>query len=240
MSAVRFAATVMLLRPSANSSPEVYLLRRNARSAFAPGAFVFPGGTVDAQDRDADALAATLGVDARTSPELARAAIRELFEEAGILFAFDRTGAAAIAGTDDRARVHTGELSFNELLAQREWRADASGLVLFSHWITPSSEPRRYDTAFFVAAAPLGQTANADARETYDGLWISPHDALKRAQSGELHIVYPTIKHLERLAAFARVNDVIAFARSKVIATIVPEGTPESGFVMSETLENTW
>ena len=238
--ALRLAATVMLLRPNASFGVQVYLLRRNARSAFAPDAFVFPGGTLDDCDLEPEAIAQTLGVDTRVNTELSRAAIRELFEEAGILLACDKVGARAVASETDRARVNSGELTFNHLLMQRGWRADARGLVLFSHWITPPSEPRRYDTYFFIASAPRGQTAFADALETHDGIWITPQEALMRARDGSLHIVYPTIKHLERLIEFARVEDAIAFARGKPILTIMPDDTPQNGFTMPTELENAW
>lgn len=240
MSAPRLAATVMLLRPGASFGIQVYLLRRHARSAFAPDAFVFPGGTVDAQDREPDVLAQTIGVDSRAAAELARAAIRELFEEAGILLACDSNGLAAAAQSGDRARLHSGEWSFNELLTRRKWRADAARLALFSHWITPPNEPRRYDTHFFVAVLPPGQRAAADARETHDGLWISPQESLRRAHAGELHIVYPTIKHLERLTSFTSVEEAMIFARNKPIVLIMPSSTPESGFVMPAELEQSW
>jgi 8-oxo-dGTP pyrophosphatase MutT (NUDIX family) len=188
MSAPRLAATVILARPAAGGF-EVYLTRRSSRSGFAPDAYVFPGGTVDPQDGE--------------MPEALRnAAVRELFEEAGV-------------------------------------RVDAAALVPFSHWITPPSEPRRYDTHFFFARAPADQIARADAFETHDGIWISAAHALQRYRERSLHLVYPTIKHLERLLAYSSLDDVEAFARTKTIQTICPTDSGDS-FAIPAELENAW
>jgi len=116
---------------------------------------------------------------------------------------------------------------------------DPSALTPFSHWITPPSEPRRYDTHFFFAAVPANQVARADAFEMHDGMWISPASALQRFREGGLHLVYPTIKHLERLLAFASVEDVEAFARSKTIHTICPSEDGDS-FAIPAELEHAW
>lgn len=257
---IRLASTVMLVRPPF----EIYLLRRSARSAFAPDAYVFPGGVVDEEDLEIaaserfsgmptaelrTAFRATVPVELPTDaapPSLSEAgalivaATRELYEEAGILFARDASGQLAVASHDDRLALRSGHASFGDLLDERDLQVDASVYALFSHWITPPTEPRRYDTHFFLAAAPSAQTARADAEETHDGIWISPRDALARFHAGALHLVYPTIKHLERLAAFERVDDAMAFARTKPIQTIMPTCAPSEGFVMPPTLEDAW
>ncbi|HEY1976306.1 MAG TPA: NUDIX hydrolase [Candidatus Baltobacteraceae bacterium] len=188
MSAPRLAATVILARPAAGGF-ELYLTRRSSRSGFAPDAYVFPGGTVDPQDGELPGA-------------LRNAAVRELFEEAGV-------------------------------------RLDPAAIAPFSHWVTPPSEPRRYDTHFFFALAPADQIARADAFETHDGIWIAPADALQRFREGSLHLVYPTIKHLERLRAFASVEDVAAFARTKTIHTICPDDAGDSFEIPAE-LEDAW
>ncbi|HVN68663.1 MAG TPA: hypothetical protein VMU38_03290 [Candidatus Binatia bacterium] len=243
MSTVRLASTVILVRPPL----ELYLARRSARSAFAPDAFVFPGGTVDAQDSSPLALARTLGLDdervarefrSAISPDaraLLVAALRELFEEAGVLLARTATG-EPIGAVDASAG---GAPAFAQFLEERDWYADAERLTLFSRWITPPSEPRRYDTHFFLAAAPADQAARADAVEMHEGLWIAPGDALARHRAGTLHLVYPTIKHLERLAAFDSVEAAQAFARAKPIVTVMPDDTGER-FVLPPELENAW
>jgi 8-oxo-dGTP pyrophosphatase MutT (NUDIX family) len=165
------------------------MARRSPGSPFAPDAYVFPGGTVDPQD------GAMPGA-------LRNAAVRELFEEAGV-------------------------------------RLDPAELTPFSHWITPPGEPRRYDTHFFFAQAPADQIARADAVETHDGIWISPAQALQRNRERKLHLVYPTIKHLERLLAFTSVEELAQFARTKPIHTICPDDAGDS-FVIPPELENEW
>jgi 8-oxo-dGTP pyrophosphatase MutT (NUDIX family) len=267
----RLAATVILARPAPNQL-EVYMTRRSASSAFAPDAFVFPGGTVDPQDFAERTQARTLGLDqdrfrnefrANVPPELPNgespvdrvvasgllvAALRELFEEAGILIARTSHGAPvdarqvrSAAVRTQRIRVRNGELGFADFLERREWFADAHALTLFSHWITPPSEPRRYNTHFFFAYAPADQAGRADAFETHDGIWIAPRLALDQYRRDRFHLVYPTIKHLERLAAFDSVESALAFARSKPVLTIMPTATTtDAGFEIPAPLENAW
>jgi 8-oxo-dGTP pyrophosphatase MutT (NUDIX family) len=227
----RLAATVILVRPPF----EVYLTRRSPKSAFAPDAFVFPGGTVDAQDR----------ADSKNAPRMA--AVRELFEEAGVLFARDPSGQPLDARATDwgaitaeRIAVREGLLSFADFLRARGWDADTMALTHFSHWITPPSEPRRYDTHFFFAVAPPDQVALADAIETHDGIWIAPAQALARQCGGTMHLVYPTIKHLERLAAFDSVDAARDFARTKSVITVEPTESSGGSFVIPAELENAW
>lgn len=266
MTQVRLAATVILARPPF----EVYLTRRSARSAFAPDAFVFPGGTVEEQDADEASAARTLGLESErierefratvpadlTSDEppvtipaargLMVAALRELFEEAGVLLARTEAGKpidardAAWNGVEaDRAAVRAGTLTFADFLTRRNWHADAGALALFSHWITPPSEPRRYNTHFFFAAAPPDQAALADAFETHDGIWIAPARALARHRAGSMHLVYPTIKHLARLSRFDSMESTLDFARTKPVLTIVPRDGDED-FQIPAALENAW
>ncbi len=266
MSDVRLAATVILVR----APVEVYLTRRSARSAFAPDAFVFPGGTIERQDSSPEAQARTVGLDttrlqaefrATISPALASsepvieetgaralmvAALRELFEEAGVLLACDPTGTPITTQGVDweqvsaaRVAIRQGELSFADFLRGYDWFADARTLTLFSHWITPATEPRRYNTHFFFAVAPTNQAARADAHETHDGIWIAPAQALELNRSGALHLVYPTIKHLERLSSFESVGAALRYARSKPVLTITP-ATDVDDFAIPPALENAW
>ena len=232
MSTVRLAATVILARPPF----EVYLARRSASSAFAPDAFVFPGGTIEAQDTSRAARARTIGLEpdrlgrefrAAIPDELASdepavecdgcgarssiAALRELFEEAGVLLARTaRDSPSSAVGSDLGARcggTHRGAqrrpfrfadfLARSRLVRRRE-RADA--LLALDH-AAERAAPLQH-ALLLSRVAPADQAALADALETHDGIWISPADALGRRARAALHLVYPTIKHLERLNAF--------------------------------------
>ncbi len=189
-----------------------------------PDAYVFPGGTVDASDY-------THG----DPPGWDETRLRREF----------RANVASDLPSD-QAPVDLAAARALIYAAVRELAEEASLTVepalvhLFSHWITPASEPRRYNTFFFVAAAPNGQEGRADQTETHDGQWIAPSDALAAAQRGELRLVYPTIKHLERLAAFGGAAALLAYTKSKPIVTIMPGGLPEDGFHLPDALEANW
>ena len=220
----RAAATVMLLREGARGI-EVYLTRRSARSAFVPDTFVFPGGAVESGDAAPAMLARLRGADARVAPATSAAALRELFEEAGILLACDETGAplalgAALLGAL-RAELTAGT-QLEELLARNRWQLDARDLAYYSNWITPRGETRRFDAHFFLAALPAGQLAAADAVEVHDGIWLAPDEALQRADEGTLPIIFPTRKHLERLRAHPTIAAALAEARSRSVAPVRP------------------
>ena len=218
---MRLAATVMLVRDGADGL-EVLMVRRSSRSAFAPDAFVFPGGTVDPQDY----ATAPNGWAARIVDEF-RAVTPDVLP----------TTEAPVGEADAAALVAA---AVRELHEEAAVEIAPERLVLFSHWITPPTEPRRYNTHFFLAPGDEAATASADAFETHDAQWIVPALALERYERGEMHLVYPTIKHLERLAAFERVADALAFARSKPIVTIMPDRAPSEGFVMPAELEGAW
>lgn len=228
---------------------EVYLTRRSSTSAFAADAFVFPGGTVELQDSSPAAHARIhgRGIEEPASRTLLVAATRELFEEAGVLLACTKAGEPFGASrmnaaelTRERAAVRDGALPFADFLAAHDWYADARALAPFSHWITPPSEPRRYDTHFFLAIAPNDQLVSADSVETHDGRWISPGEALARYRLHQLHLVYPTIKHLERLATFDELESLRDFTRRKPILTIEPATTADGDFTIPAELEGAW
>jgi recombination protein RecT len=218
---VRLAATVMLVRDGP-SGLEVLMVRRSSRSAFAPDAFVFPGGTVDPQDYSV----APNGWAERIADEF-RAQTPEALS----------TTEAPVGNADAAALVIA---AVRELREEEAVEIAPERLVLFSHWITPPTEPRRYNTHFFLAPGDESALASADAFETHDAQWIAPAVALERYVRGEMHLVYPTIKHLERLAEFERVPDVLAYARTKPILTIMPDRAPSEGFVMPAELEGAW
>lgn len=211
--APRPASTVILVREGP-VGVEVFLLRRHLTMAFAPGALVFPGGGVDPRDAEADlrwdgpdprAWAATLG----TTPERARqhvcAAVRETFEESGVLLAAapGTPGLVAADGTDwdrDRRRLVDRELALSTLLEQRGLAIRTDLLRPWARWITPEHEPRRYDTHFFLAVVPPGQAARNAGGEASEATWCTPADALERAARGRATLLPPTRVCLEELA----------------------------------------
>lgn len=238
--AVRDAATVMLVRDG-DTGPEVFMLRRHLDSAFVGGAYVFPGGAVDPADRHADLEPVCVG---RSEADASRAlgieagglafwvaAIRECFEEAGVLLA--RSSDGEIVRFDDpdvadrfgrhRRSVHAGELALVAMCRDEGLVLDTGGVHYFAHWITPEGEPRRYDTRFFVARAPAAQDPLHDDHETIASLWVRPADALDRHRAGELMMILPTIRNLQALARFDSVDDLLAAAAS---ATAVPTVQP--------------
>jgi 8-oxo-dGTP pyrophosphatase MutT (NUDIX family) len=229
----RDAATVILLRQDASADGgggvEAFLLRRTAELEFAPGAYVFPGGSVDARDADpgvgwagpgpAD-FAALLDVPPDRARALVCAAVRETFEESGVLLA--GPSADEITATDgpdweaDRVGLERRDFSLAELLARRGLLLRADLLRPWAHWITPPQESvrRRYDTRFFVAALPAGQrtrdvTSEADVVE-----WVRPADALDQLRRGERPMMPPTIVTLEEIADYGSVAAVLAAGRS--------------------------
>ncbi|MBD5603826.1 MAG: NUDIX domain-containing protein [Candidatus Eremiobacteraeota bacterium] len=232
----RLAATVMLVRADAAEGVAVYMTRRSTRSPFVPDAYVFPGGAVDPEDREIAARGDLHGSAGVVAPEIAAAAIRELFEEAGILFVRERAGGAAVTGAALLAELRRERVAgarFDELLARHGLVPDASALLYYSNWITPVTEPRRFDTHFFVARAPVDQIAAADAVEVHDGTWIAPAEAMTRADRGEMTIIFPTYRHLERLSRFNDVDALLAHARARSIAAVMPIERPDGTFAFA-------
>jgi 8-oxo-dGTP pyrophosphatase MutT (NUDIX family) len=204
---------------------QVFMLRRNLSSEWVAGAYVFPGGAVDPDDRTEEAYRRCPGrTDSVASALLGVgsgglgfwvAAIRESFEEAGVLLAHPR-GEATLDLSDlesERAAVNRGERRFLDVLTVQDLVLDVDRLHLFSHWITPAGMPRRYDTWFFVAEAPEGHTYLHDDGETVASTWIQPADALGRADAGELELIFPTRRSLEALTRFDHASDVVTYSR---------------------------
>jgi recombination protein RecT len=220
----RPAATVLLLRDSAQGI-EVLMTRRSASASFAPGAYVFPGGTIDPADAQAHRAAARRPTQDDTRLTQAIAAIRESFEELGILIARHTDGRPAdaqdIAALDRRdsfvAQCHSRGL----LLA-------ADQVFVLAHWITDRDLPRRFDVPFLVARMPEGQTPVADEAEQFEPVWVRPGDALERHQAGGFFMIFPTIRTLERLVKFDTVDAVLsACASEQPLWT----SCPRAGFV---------
>ena len=247
--AVRPAATVMLAREEANRV-ELYMLRRSSRSAFLPEVFVFPGGAVDPEDehiaRQRLLRAAQTPAPGReaSDPAFEVAALREAFEEAGIFLAARRDGRSAnldgerLRGARDA--LLAGKTTLSELLESLDLALDARGVEHFSHWITPPTEPIRFDTHFYLAAAPRDQAASSDDRETFAGVWISPGEALRRYEAGNFPLIFPTIQHLRRLAAYDSIDAMQEFARTKEIRAVQPLVAGDRRFSFPEGLESRW
>ncbi len=221
---LRPAATVMLVRDGDGGGVEVFMVRRAAASAFAGGLYVFPGGRVDEADGasevanfvgglDDSAASATLGI-ATGGLAYWVAAIRECFEEAGLLLArVNGDGAVPATSAAERSAVHDGELSMLELCRRHDVLLDAGALRYISHWVTPVGETsRRFDTRFFLAAAPDGQDGRHDDAELDDSRWVVPVEALAAADRGELVLMHPTAANLRFIAGCATVAEALALA----------------------------
>jgi len=218
----RDSATIILLRDGADGL-EVFMLERHLRSDFAGGAYVFPGGTIDERDTDPAAMSFLDG-EVDGEPSFYLCAIRETFEEAGVLLA--RHDGAPVK-LDDRFAEYRRELAGRggslAAFAEREGLRFAGDLMhYFSRWVTPEFAPKRYDARFFVAAMPDGQDPLHDDVETTASTWIRPADAIAQAREGSFSIIFPTRKTLETLSTFATAKDVIASTRGKEIVTILP------------------
>jgi 8-oxo-dGTP pyrophosphatase MutT (NUDIX family) len=248
--ALRLAATVMLVRDGAEGL-EVFMVRRSPESAFVGGAYVFPGGAVDDHDRLDDDIddvtsgltdveaSARLGVD---SGGLAHwvAAVRECFEEAGLLLAYGADG--EIVRLDDpevqrrfarhRADVDAGRVRLVEVCELEGLTLACDAIHYFAHWITPVGPPRRFDTRFFVARTPDAQVGAHDERETVANLWVRPVDALARREAGELEMILPTVRNLEAIARFDDVDSLMAAAAAQAeVTAVVPRLVQEDGGV---------
>jgi len=234
----RHSATVIVARDSSDGI-EVFMLERTLKSDFAGGAYVFPGGRLDRADLDpgfaeimdgwSPERVAELGEEVEdTARGIIVCAIRETFEEAGILLARGRDGTPVRLGTDAqrwldiRRALQAGD--HDALAGAREAgiRFDASMLRFWVRLVTPVQSPKRYDTRFFVAAMPEGQTPLHDDVETTASAWIKPAEAVERALAGEFSIIFPTRKTLESIAGFATTEELLAAAKDRPTEPILP------------------
>jgi 8-oxo-dGTP pyrophosphatase MutT (NUDIX family) len=231
------ASTVVLLRRQPDAF-EVFLVRRHDSVAFMGGAHVFPGGRIDASDYLADAEELCDGTDGAVRRLASRsrdeaiafhvAAIRELFEEAGVLLARDRHGdfpsltAETPRVADYRRQLHGHAMSLQELATRERVRLALDALVLFAHWVTPPVETRRFDTHFFLAVAPETQQADADPHETTEGIWTRPAEALDRCLNGEIALPPPTWTTLRALSRCDTVAEARAWAAAQTVPRIEP------------------
>jgi 8-oxo-dGTP pyrophosphatase MutT (NUDIX family) len=236
---VQPAATVMLVRDG-DEGLEVFMLQRTLSAAFARGQYVFPGGKVDEADHgeafepicdglDDDDASARMGMASGGLAWLV-AAIRECFEEAGVLLARRRgeNHVVRFAGADvadrfnaARHAIHEGARSLVDLCTEEDLLLLTDRIHLVDHWITPVGERRRFDTRFFVAAAPEEQEPLHDDKETIASLWVRPADALDMWRAGELQMFPPTVASLEFLRPHADVDSAVAAAAAVGIPSVV-------------------
>ena len=252
----RLAATTTLLRQGAGGRVEVFMVRRHVQSDFAPDVFVFPGGSVNADDRVAErtpGLCAPVAPPADGAPDagdgatgdkasdatggggvdnaagdptalgagLRVAALRELFEEAGVLLARRGEQPLAVAGADiarfaeQRDALNRRQTTLAAIAAQEGLTLATNDLVHWAHWITPTALPKRFDTHFFLAPMPPAQVAAHDALETTEGVWVAPEDALAGYARGDFPLVFATIHQLRALTGLANAED----ARARFVST---------------------
>ncbi|WP_030561260.1 NUDIX hydrolase [Streptomyces aureocirculatus] len=243
----RRAATVMLLRDTGapgttgasgttgTPGPQVHMLRRRTSMPFAGGAYAYPGGGVDPRDDDHHvrwagppraAWATRLGLDEAAAQAVVCAAVRETYEEAGVLLAGPTpdTVIADTTGDDweaDRTALVARDLSFAEFLDRRGLVLRSDLLGAWARWITPEFEPRRYDTFFFVAALPAGQRTRNASTEAESTVWISPRQAAERYDRGELLMMPPTIATLRQLSGCATATAALAAAPARDLAPVL-------------------
>lgn len=220
----RPAATVLLLRDGA-AGIEVFMQVRHQDMKFASGALVFPGGRVDPEDHavaaDAVRSPATVGLDP-LSGALRVAAIRETFEESGVLLARPR-GVAQLIPMERLRGIDGTRRDFARMLADEDLVLAVDLLVPFAHWITPVYNPRRFDTHFFALAAPKDQLAAHDGHESVESMWIAPREVIAGSEAGRFKLVFATLMNLKRLDRCATVDDALRAAAETPIVTVTPE-----------------
>ena len=238
------ASTVILLRDGSDA-PEVLMLERHARSEFLPDLYVFPGGRVEESDHalsdrvrgltDRGAAALLTTVDPDHAMGFVVAAIRETWEESGILLASRR-------GNDDlidaehaadlgkhRLEVQDGDQTFRELIEREDLLLAADRLAVQGHWITPEPVPRRFDTLFFATLTPPGQRAAHDGVESSHHVWTTPEDALEQGSAGKRQIIFPTRCTLETLVGFSDAAQALEASRKRPVVPVTPVMVQQDG-----------
>ncbi|MFF3451257.1 NUDIX hydrolase [Streptomyces sp. NPDC002667] len=241
----RRAATVMLVKDG-ETGPVVHMLRRRASMAFAGGAYAYPGGGVDPRDDEQQIRwagptrawwAERLGVDETSAQAIVCAAVRETYEEAGVLLAGPSPDSVVgdTTGDDweaDRAALVARDLSFAEFLDRRGLVLRSDLLGAWARWITPEFESRRYDTWFFVAVLPEGQRTRNASTEADRTVWIRPADAAAGYDKGELLMMPPTIATLRGIVEYERAADALAGAAARDLTPVLAEARLEDGEVV--------
>jgi len=238
----RLSATILMLRDAVSGPPEVLMVKRHYEIDFAAGALVFPGGKASADDSRAEWDEFTDGDYGPVQQDARIAAVREAYEESGLLLARPasaRGPGAPLVGAETadklapyRHAVDKGELSFLDLVRRHDLVLALDSLVYFGHWITPVIMSKRFDTHFYVAPAPADQVAAHDGRETTDAVWLSAAEALAQEADGRATIIFPTRMNLKRLTLATSVEDAVARFGAMEVPTVLPrpgktdEGAP--------------
>jgi len=231
--APRDASTILLLRDGKSRAEiEVFMMVRHYEIDFNSGALVFPGGSVDKNDKEIierpELYTDGEGLDA-AALSFRIAAIRETFEESGILLARPRGSKALVDAkraseieAAHRADLNDHKTTFLQVLTEHGMVLALDELLPYAHWITPEGMPKRFDTWFFLAAAPPDQLGAHDGRESTDSIWVSPREALAGGESGRFKLPFPTTRNLIKLGKQASVRDALADSRGKDIVTVMP------------------
>jgi 8-oxo-dGTP pyrophosphatase MutT (NUDIX family) len=242
MSIPKKAVTVILLRGKEPEGFEVFLLKRHEKSSFMGGNFVFPGGRIDRNDVAPEIVPFCKGLTPEESQQILGrllspdesfahwvAGIRELFEEAGVLFAKDQRGDSfRPKDSIERERflhyrdlLQKGKLTLTQLAQEEKLRFALDQLHYYAHWITPEARPERFDTRFFLARHPSGQEANSDQKETTTGAWLTPKEALERNLKGSIVLSPPTLKTLEDLSRLNNIDEIFHSLKKNEIHPIL-------------------
>jgi 8-oxo-dGTP pyrophosphatase MutT (NUDIX family) len=231
-SEIKPAATILLLRDA--PAFEVLMVKRHHQIDFASGALVFPGGKSHAGDHDLAWSEQAIGWSAFDAEQrgLRIAAIREVFEEAGILLG-QRLDGSPIGGEacplEVRKAVDAGTVAFLDVVRDLGVRIDLNALTVFARWITPPLTPKRFDTWFYVADAPDDQLAACDGRETVDAEWVEPREVLRLAEAGERKVIFPTRMNVQLLAEASSAQDCIDRAAARPLVTVEPQVQDREG-----------
>ncbi len=229
----RLSATILMVRDAPSGPPEVLMVKRHYEIDFAAGALVFPGGKASADDSRTEWDAYTDGDYGPVQQDARIAAVREAYEESGLLLArhaSERGPGAPLVGADiadklapHRHAVDRQEMSFLDLIREHDLVLALDSLVHFGHWITPIMMPKRFDTHFYIAPAPETQIAAHDGRETTDAVWLSAEEALVQEADGRATIIFPTRMNLKRMTMATSVSDALARFGAMDVPTVLPK-----------------
>ena len=228
----RPAAAVVLAREEADHGLVVFMVRRHVGNDFMPDVFVFPGGSVIEADRQLERVPGLCGPVGAAAPILGTgfhvAALRECFEEAGVLLArrdgmaLPTDAATATRFASYRTALHAGVLTLAEIVDQERLTLATDDLLHWAHWITPEVWPKRFDVHFFLGPMPVAQQAAHDQLETTDGIWISPAEAVARGEAQDLPIADVTLRQLQQLSGLRSLAEAHDRFAGKPVPTILP------------------